>query len=154
MKKNLILIVIASLGISCAHAESIEFSAKETGFLNLDYSAKELSYTDKISVLNIPGFNNRSAEASRWMMCVYTNIALMRHQKYWIAAYPTDASDNVSIGFPESENPEDSGKLGKEFIGDHALKIMPVDKMLMFCVKAGYKFKYAPNNTPKQNSQP
>lgn len=154
MKKNLILVVITSVAISFAHAEEIEFNAKETGFLNLDYSAKEISHTDRISILNIRGFNNRSAEASRWMMCVYTNIALMRHQRFWIAAYPTDASDNVSIGFPESESQEDSGKLGKEFTGDRALKTMPVEKMLLFCVKTGYRFKYASNNAPKQNLQP
>jgi len=149
MKRNLVLIIITGLSISFAHAESIEFGTKETGFQNLDYSAKEIFYTDKLSIVHISGFKNRSAVASRWMMCVYTNIALVRHKKFWIAAYPTDASDNVSIGFPESESQEDSGKLGKEFIGEHALKTMPVEKMLLFCVKTGYKFKYVPNDTPK-----
>jgi len=78
------------------------------------------------------------------MMCVYTNIAMMRHKQYWTAVYPREG-DSVLLGFPSSDNVDDLGKLGPEFSGDYQLKkILPVEKMLYFCVHSGYKFKYAP----------
>lgn len=55
------------------------------------------------------------------MMCVYTNIAMMRHKKYWTAIYPRNG-ENVLVGFPESDNIDDLGKLGPEFKGDYELK--------------------------------
>lgn len=138
------ILTLALLAISTvSSAGEIQFLPKETGFPNLEYSAKELSSTDLTSSLEIPGFATRSAEASRWMMCVYTNIALMRHKKYWTAVYPRNG-DTVLVGFPDSDSVDELGKLGPEFKGDHGLNvIVPVEKMLYFCVHSGYKFKYA-----------
>ncbi|TDK63704.1 hypothetical protein [Sapientia aquatica] len=150
---NIKIALAALLSWACisAFGETIEFNTKETGFSNIEYKAKVVSSTDRVLILNIPGFDTRSAVGSRWMMCVYTNLALMNHQKFMIASYPTDGSDNVSVGFPESESQPDVAKLGGLFSGDHALKVMPVDKMMLFCVQIGYKFKYD-GNAP-QNAQ-
>lgn len=136
----LICLVISA----AAHAEDVQFLAKETGFPNLEYSVKETANTESTSRLQIPGFLTRSAEASRWMMCVYTNIALMRHHPYWTAVYPQQG-DSVLIGFPKSDNVAELGNLGPEFSGDYQPKaIAPVEKMTYFCAQIGYKFKYAP----------
>jgi len=81
------------------------------------------------------------------MMCVYTNIAMMRHKKYWTAVYPRNG-DIVLVGFPESDNVDELEKLGPEFKGEYELKkILPAEKMLYFCVHLGYKFKYAPSSS-------
>jgi hypothetical protein len=140
------ILAVALLVIStAASAEEIQFLPNETGFPNLKYSVKELSNTDATSSLEIPGFATRSAEASRWMMCVYTNIALMRHKRYWTVAYPRNGNV-VLVGFPDSDNVAELGKLGPEFKGDHGFNaIAPSEKMLYFCVQAGYKFKYVPS---------
>lgn len=137
------ILAVALLTISTiSSADEIQFLARETGFPHLDYSAKELKHTDVTSTLEIPGFAERSAEASRWMMCVYTNMALMRNKRYWTAAYPR-SGNNVVVGFPESENTDDLEKLGPDFKGDYGLKkILAIDKMLYFCTHIGYRFKY------------
>lgn len=136
----LVLLMISTL----SSAGEIQFLTTETGFSNLQYSVKELSKTDGTSRLEIPGFATRSSDASRWMMCVYTNIALLRHKSFWTAVYPRNG-DIVVVGFPESDSVNEMEKLGPEFIGEHGFNaIVPVEKMLYFCVHAGYKFKYAP----------
>ena len=141
--KSILTLVLLTIS-TISSAEVIQFLPKETGFSNLDYTVKELSNTDATSILEIPGFATRSAEASRWMMCVYTNIAMMRHKKYWTTVYPQNG-DKVLVGFPESDNNDDLEKLGPEFNSEFATKkILPVEKMLYFCVHLGYKFKYVP----------
>ena len=70
---------------------------------------------------------------------------MMRHKKYWTAVSPR-SGDNILVGFPESDNINELEKLGPDFKGDYALKkILPVEKMLYFCVHLGYKFKYVPS---------
>jgi hypothetical protein len=139
--QSIIALFLFSASIVC-QARELVFSSKATGFPSLNYSAIEISNTETTSSVSIPGFANRSAAASRWMMCVYTNLALIRHKQYWTAVYPQHG-DTVLVGFPDSASADELSKLGAEFVGNTALKqVLAVGKMEGFCRSAGYKFKY------------
>jgi hypothetical protein len=108
-------------------------STKDMGFQSIDYTASEIKRTDRQSVLRIPGFNTRSAAASRWMMCVCTDLALKRGFKYWTVVYPEPPSEDVLVGFPNSPNEKVVETLGPEFGSRNALPITSVEKMVWFC---------------------
>jgi len=110
-----------------------KITAKEMGFSSLDYSVTEIRRTDRLSVLRIPGFHKRSAPASRWMMCVYTDLAQKRGFKYWAVVYPDLPNEDLIVGFPQSQTEDIARTLGPTFGTKNALPTMPVQKMIMFC---------------------
>lgn len=103
------------------------------GFSSLDYTVTEIKRTDRLSVLRIPGFHKRTAAASRWMMCVYTDLAIKRGFKFWSVVYPEAQSEDLIVGFPQSENEDIARTLGPEFGTKYALTVTSVQKMSMFC---------------------
>lgn len=126
-----------------AQAQGYVFAAKDTGYPGSAYVVTETAHTATTVSVSIPGFENRSAPESRWMMCVYTNLAMLYQQPYWTAVYPQAGSDTVLIGFPASDAPDSLQALGPEFLGPKALKnIMSVETMKRFCGRLGYKFRF------------
>jgi hypothetical protein len=123
--------IILSVGVSAE--EFYKITAKEMGFLSLDYSISEIKRTEHSSVLHIPGFHQRSAAAARWMMCVYTDLAQKRGFKYWTVVYPDPPSEDLIVGFPNSQAEDTAHTLGPEFGSKNALPVMPVQKMVLFC---------------------
>jgi hypothetical protein len=129
----IIIILALSLANVIAADELYKITSKEMGFSSLDYTVTEIKRTDRLSVLHIPGFHKRSAAASRWMMCVYTDLAQKRGFKYWAAVYPDLSSEDVMVGFPNSENEEIAITLGPEFGTKNVLPSASVQKMIYFC---------------------
>ena len=128
------MLIFISMFIGEASAQELySFRAKDMGFRSLDNTASEIKRTDRQSVLRIPGFHTRSAAASRWMMCVYTDLALKRGFKYWTVVYPKPPSEDVRVGFPNSQNENVVETLGPEFGSRDVLPIAPVAKMVWFC---------------------
>lgn len=103
------------------------------GFSFLDYTVIEIKRTDRLSVLHIPGFHKRSAAASRWMMCVYTDLAQKRGFNYWAVVYPDISNEDIIVGFPNSQDEDIAQTLGPEFGSKYALPTASVQKMIMFC---------------------
>jgi hypothetical protein len=127
----MLFFIIMYSGASAQELYSIR--AKDMGFKSLDYTASEIKRTDRHSVLRIPGFHTRSAAAARWMMCVYTDLAVKRGFKYWSVVYPNPPSEDVLVGFPNSQNEKIVETLGPEFGSRNVLPTMSVEKMLYFC---------------------
>jgi hypothetical protein len=143
LHKAIAAIVLSSI-CTASFAQELKFSPQETGFPSLTYSVTEVSHSDSVSDLKIPGFEDRSAVASRWMMCVYTNVAIIRHKNYLVTAYP-EGDDIVHVGFPESKDAGQLEKLGPPFAGnDKSKQVMLVATMREFCSRMGYKFAYLP----------
>jgi hypothetical protein len=138
--------LLATAGL--AQAQDHVFAAQETGLPGSSYVVSETGHASIMATavtVSIPAFEKRSARESRWMMCVYTNLALIYHRPYWAAVYPQEGGDTVTIGFPASNKPEDLQALGPEFVGPRSLKnIMSVETMKIFCGKMGYQYKYLP----------
>lgn len=90
-------------------------SSREMGITQFEFTVTEIKREPRISTLKIPGFQDRSAAASRWMMCAYTDLAIKRGFKFWAALYPQDSSDEIHLGFPNSENEDLTKTLGEKF---------------------------------------
>jgi hypothetical protein len=138
-----LITVCLSAATLTAQAQDHVFAAKEMGLPGSRYVVSETARTAATVSVSIPDFEKRSAPESRWMMCVYTNLAMIDHHPYWAVVYPESGSDTVLIGFPAADDPDSLQALGPEFLGPKALKtIMSVDKMKLFCARLGYRFKY------------
>ncbi len=110
-----------------------KITSQQMGFSFLDYTVIEIKRTDRLSVLHIPGFHKRSAAASRWMMCVYTDLAQKRGFNYWAVVYPDISNEDIIVGFPNSQDEDIAQTLGPEFGSKYALPTASVQKMIMFC---------------------
>lgn len=128
-----IILFAIIVAIAVSAQDLYKITAKEMGFSSLDYTATEIKRTDRLSVLRIPGFHKRSAAASRWMMCVYTDLAQKRGFKYWAVVYPDLPSEDLIVGFLQSQNEDIPRSLGPAFGTKNALPAMPVQKMILFC---------------------
>ncbi|PKN96206.1 MAG: hypothetical protein CVU43_21900 [Chloroflexi bacterium HGW-Chloroflexi-5] len=129
----MIIIFPIILPIRISADELYRITAKEMGFLSLDYTVTEIKRTDRLSVLHIPGFHKRTAAASRWMMCVYTDLTQKRGFEYWAVVYPDLSNEDLMVGFPNSKNEDIARTIAPEFGTKNALPIMPVEKMIYFC---------------------
>lgn len=77
MKIALILsIVLLSQNIVVNADELYSVSSKEMGITAFDYIVSESERGPNYSKVIIKNFTNRSASASRWMMCAYTDLAI------------------------------------------------------------------------------
>ena len=127
MKTNnfiaILLLTIALTHVSMALAEErlYSVSSREMGITQFDFTVTEIKREPRISKLKIPGFQDRSAAASRWMMCAYTDLAIKRVFKFWAALYPQDSSDEIQLGFPNSENEDLTKTLGPKFTKESAV---------------------------------
>jgi hypothetical protein len=113
--------VLISAGAVSAEESLYSVSSRGMGITQFDFTITEIKREPRISILKIPGFNNRSAGASRWMMCAYTDLAMKRGFKFWAALYPKNSSDEVQLGFSNSENEDLTKSLGPKFTGDSAV---------------------------------
>ena len=127
-------LVAAFSSRSVALAEEDLYSASSPGIGSTpsNFTITEIKREPRISTLKIPGFRDRSAGASRWMMCAYTDLAIKRGFKYWAALYPTDSSDIIQLGFLNSKDEEIKTVLGSQFTGDGVI-VSAVGDFAAFC---------------------
>jgi len=146
IKSHIVVVALflsSTLFAPSASCQDLVFKGRETGFPEVEYSVTAADRDEYVSELAIPRFKDRSATDSRWMMCVYTNIAMVRKQFYWTVAYTKHDGDKVLLGFPRSPDPAKQAMLGPEFDARREFKqIMQIDKMKIFCEKSGYIFSY------------
>jgi len=128
-------ICVALLTVMAAHAEEPSYRARsqDMGIHAFDLSVTETKRTDRTSVLNVPGFHARTAQGSRWLMCVYTDLALKRGFRWWTVVYPNAPSEEVLVGFLKAESESPTQTLGAEFGGKNVLPPAPVDKYAVLC---------------------
>lgn len=102
-------------------------NSRDMGFEAFDLTVTETKRTPRTSVLHVPGFQERSAAASRWLMCVCTHLAFRRGFKFWAVAYPEPPGEDLVVGFPETEREDVSQTLGPEFVKDRTLPPQSVE---------------------------
>lgn len=129
---TLLTVTLASVGAVLAEESLYSVSTKEMGISQFDFTVTEIKREPRISTLKIPGFQNRSAAASRWMMCSYTDLAIKRGFKFWAALYPQDSSDEIQLGFPSSENEDLASTLGAKFTRESVV-VSPVATFAVLC---------------------
>lgn len=113
-------------------SELFSMSSKERGITAFDYVVTEVARENGYSTLNIPGFQQRSAPASRWMMCVYTELAIERKSTLWAVIYNDNTGDTVTVVFPQSDSLDDPAFANVDALGA-APQIMSVINFIKFC---------------------
>jgi hypothetical protein len=115
-----------------ALAQLYRVRSTEMGIQAFDITVTEVKREERTSLLSIPGYHKRSAAASRWMMCAYTDLALHRGFKFWAVVAPKPPDENVLLGFPQAEGENIAQTLGPRFAGDSAL-ISSTETFAAFC---------------------
>jgi hypothetical protein len=143
MKNLLIALFIAAFGI--AHAQSQPFVANSKTFgVPFDLSVTEVKREDRVSTIQVTNFYQRSAPATRWMMCMISALAITRGFDYWTVVYPGPPSDGnmgatgeVIVGFPRSPT-EKLSESDPRFASPGALpQVLRVDQGASLCL--GYR---------------
>jgi len=96
---------------------------------------REIKRESRKSELYVPGFHDRSAAGSRWLMWAYTDLTRQRGFEYFIVVYPPEGSDKLIIGFPKSETEKIEKTLGPEFAGDSLFPKRPtsIEPLMRMC---------------------
>ena len=63
-------------------------------------------------MLTVPGFHERTAPASRWLMCAYTELAIQRGFNFWSALMPPEGSEVLILGLSNSAKTPPKGLAG------------------------------------------
>ena len=87
------------------------------------------------SFLSVPGFHKRTAPGSRWLMCVYTDLAVRRGFSHWIVVYPPENSEVLAVGFSNLPNTSVKELLGEDFNKERTLgeSVVPVERFFPMC---------------------
>ena len=132
MKNMKIGILLLVTSLSASAADLLTISSKAKGISAFDFEVKEVARKNNSSVLHIANFQDRSAAASRWMMCAYTVIAIKRGFGYWVALYDDHSGDKVVVVFPSSKSLDDPA-FKEVNVGSFNPKAMPVEVFKKFC---------------------
>jgi hypothetical protein len=107
-------------------------SSSERGISAFDFNVTETDRSEGYSVLEIPGFQDRTASASRWMMCMYTELAVLRNKEWWASIYTDNTGDIVTIVFPQSNSLDDPAFDDVDLLGTSP-QIVPLKALKKFC---------------------
>ena len=128
--------VLLGLSISMLVGEELfRARSRDAGYKSFDLTATEVKRGDRTSVLRVPGFHSRTGAASRWLMCVYTDLAVQRGFKFWTVVYPQPPSEDLIVGFPRTQDEKVATTLGKEFDSKYLLPTAPVEKLSVLCAQ-------------------
>lgn len=113
---------------------SFRASSKVQG-ASFDLMATETDRFPSKSYLDVPGFHERPAPGARWLMCVYTALAVERGFTHWFVVYPAESSTRVVVGFTNSSGAKPQDVLGPDYDSKRVLggDSMPVSKMTGMC---------------------
>ena len=125
------LFIFATAHSVCAE-ELFSVSSADRGISAFDFKVIEVKRAEGFSVLEIPGFQDRTASASRWMMCMYTELAVLRNKEMWASIYTDNSGDDVTIVFPQSTSLNDPAFDNVDLLGTEP-QIVPVELFKKFC---------------------
>lgn len=131
-------ILAASLIVSAPPAlgqPSLYTASSKAQGAPFDISVTETEREEARSLLLIPGFHTRTAPASRWLMCAYTDLTMKRGFTHWTVMYPAEGSEVVVIGFSNSPNASPKDLLGPEYVTERVVgkDMTPVESLIRFC---------------------
>ena len=100
-----------------------------------DLVVTEIKREANKSYLSIPGFGDRTAPGSRWLMCAYTDLVVKRGFSYWTVVYPPVNSDVLVVGLTNSPIITVQGLLGKDYSSERTLgdELISVEHFFPMC---------------------
>ena len=133
----LFLCVFLLIGCSTAiYAESNMYSVSSKSHgMPFDLVVTEIKREPNKSYLSVPGFNDRTAAGSRWLMCAYTDLVVKRGFSYWTVVYPPADSDVLVVGLTNSPIITVKGLLGEDYNSELTLgdELTPVEQFFPMC---------------------
>ncbi|WP_334022381.1 hypothetical protein [Alteromonas sp. S015] len=129
---SIVFLTIFGISFSSSAEKLFSVSSSERGITAFDFKVTEVKRAEDFSVLKIPGFQTRSASASRWMMCVYTELAILRDKEMWASIYTDNSGDDITIVFPESSAINDPAFKNVDLLGTQP-QVTPVNTFKKFC---------------------
>ncbi len=135
MRHYLTMLITAAIVCSAQAASApYSISSKAQG-ASFDLVVTETKRESNKIYLSVPGFHNRTAAGARWLMCVYTDLAVIHGFANWIVSYPPDGSDVLVVGLSNSSDASAKEVLGKDYSVEHTLgdELVPVEKLFTLC---------------------
>jgi hypothetical protein len=115
--------ICAGLAVGAFANETLyRVNSKDVGWSTIDVTINEIRRDGRISFLQIPHYEQRSAVESRFAMCAFTDLAMQRGFEVWIVSDDSKTDDVVRVGFLKSNNEDAAKVLGKGFLGKDLLR--------------------------------
>lgn len=131
-------LVFAGLLVACCSvargADGLYSIRSKSQGADFDLTVTEIRREANKSFLSVPGFHDRTARAARWLMCVYTDLALKRGFSYRAVTYPPPGEDVIVVGLTNSPTVSPRELLGEDY-NEHTLgeTTMPIEKTFPMC---------------------
>lgn len=120
--------------ISAAEEPTFRASSRAQG-ADFDLTVTEIKREPYKSYLRVPGFHERTAAGSRWLMCAYTDLAISRGYSHWTVMYPAEGEDLVIVALAQTRLSTAKSLLGSDYDESRVLgkELTPVDNFRAFC---------------------
>jgi hypothetical protein len=131
-----VAILITAIIASSATAEPSLYTARAKAQGGpFELIVTEIKRAPDKSYLSVPGFHKRTAPGARWLMCVYTDLAVKRGFSHWFVTYPPTDSEVLVVGLTNRPNATANEVLGTDYRAELTLSSqpMPVEKVFPMC---------------------
>lgn len=118
------------LVVPCLGAESLYVARSKDHGAPFSLVMSEMKRAPSKSVVSVPGFHSRTAAGSRWLMCMYNDLAAKRGFKYWTVIYPDEPMETFPIALYQNPYENVEKLLGSDYAKERAFppEPMSVDK--------------------------
>ena len=135
MRPYVAILITAVIACSAQAEPSLYTASSKAQGAPFDLVVTEIKREPYKSYLSVPGFHKRTAPGARWLMCVYTDLAIKRGFSHWFVTYPPNDSDVLVVGLTNLPNATANEVLGKVYRAELTLSSqpMPVEKVFPMC---------------------
>jgi len=125
LRRGIVAILASCTSLTCIAAEPLYVARARDHGASFDLILSETKREPSRSMLSVPGFHSRTAAGSRWLMCMYNDLAAKRGFAYWTVIYPEEPVEVFPIALYQTES-EDVGKLlGRSYVAARAFPPKP-----------------------------
>ena len=125
MKLRSWLLLTSALSLPAFGAESLYVARSKDQGTPFDLVLSEVKREASTSILSVPAIHKRTAAGSRWLMCMYNDLAVKRGFRYWTVVYPEESSETFPIAFYHDPNEDLAKLLGADYVRERAFPPAP-----------------------------
>jgi hypothetical protein len=119
--------ILATLVVSAAiGADKLYVAKSKDQGAPFDLTLVEVKRDASRSTIQVPKFHSRTAAGSRWLMCMYNDLAAKRGFKYWTVIYPLEPGETFPIAFYQNASENVPKLLGTDFVAERAFPPQPM----------------------------
>jgi hypothetical protein len=114
LRVSLAVAALVAVGSGIAAEELFSARSRDEGAA-FDLTIRETARQADTSVVNVPGFHDRTGAGSRWLMCKYNALAKRRGFRYWAVVYPSSPTESFPVAFYQSDTTDVAKVLGIDY---------------------------------------